>query len=925
MNGVTGYVKKWQFGRNKTKHIKFYTREGLTMTNQVKLLEFVNKVSGTKMGSKKGIKTDDPRFLLLEKVVTEEMAEVALQLEFRTHQTSAQIAERCGKSLEETKKLLWDLAIAGVCFVGKDENADIYYHETWVPGIFEMVVNNKENVKKYPQIGKAFDDYGHLRNPVAAGNFPVGMGVMRVIPIESAIDGNTKSASSEEVGKYLDDAYLISVADCSCRTSREENGEGCGHLKEDMCVQLDHAAEYYIRTGRAREITKEEAKEIIKRAEEDGLMHSIPNTEGDGKTHAICNCCGCSCYALRAASMYQNPDMMRSNYTSSVDKELCTGCGECIEVCPTNALQLGHKLCSKEKIEREIRTEFPQDMEWGPEHWNPDYRENQKVSLEEGSAPCKAACPAHISIPGYIKLAEEGRYKEALEMIKRENPFPAVCGRVCPALCEDACTRNDIDSSVAIDDIKKFIAEQDLNAEHKFVPRIKHDYDKAIAIVGAGPSGLSCAYYLAVEGYKVTVFEKENTLGGMLTLGIPNFRLDKDVINAEIDILKDLGVKFQTGVEIGKDITLPQLRESGFKAFFIAIGAQQGRALGLEGEDAMNIGSGVDFLKQVAQNEYEELSGNVLVIGGGNVAVDVARTAARVGAENVEMFCLEDRQSMPALEEEIHEALEENIALNNSWGPKRFIVENGKVTGVEFRKCLSVKDADGRFNPVYDEKNTKIVTANHVLIAVGQGIDWGHIIKDSKIQLNRNNTIKVDSFTLQSDEEDVFAGGDVVTGPKYAIDAIALGKEGSISIHRFVQRGQSLTLGRNKREYKALDRDNVDYKGFDESPRQHATTSLIKNLKGSFDDPRGVLSETQVKKETSRCLSCGISVVDEFLCVGCGACTLKCKFDAITLDKRHESYGVDFSELKPIIVKTAIKRKVRIAFKKIGKKFTFRA
>ncbi len=895
------------------------------MTKQVKLLEFVNKVSNTKMGSKKGVKDDDPRFLLLEKIVTEEMAEVALALEFRTHQTCAQIAEKCGKPYDLTKKLLWDLADAGVCFIGLNEEDDIYYHETWVPGIFEMVVNHKENVIKYPQIAKAFDDYGHSRNPVAAGNFPVGMGVMRVIPIESAIDGNTRKASSEEVGKYLEEAEYISVSNCSCRTSREENGEGCGHLKEDMCIQLDHAAEYYIRTGRARQIDIEEAKDIIKRAEEDGLMHSIPNTEGDGKTHAICNCCGCSCYALRAASMYQNPDMMRSNYVATVNEEECTGCGECVEVCPVNAINMGHKLCQKEEVVREVRTDFPQDMEWGSEHWNPDYRENSTVSLEEGSAPCKAACPAHISIPGYVRLAEEGKYREALEMIKRENPFPAVCGRVCPALCEDACSRNDIDSAVAIDDIKKFIAEQDLNVEHRFIPRIKHDYDKNIAIVGSGPAGLSCAYYLAVEGYKVTVFEKENTLGGMLTLGIPNFRLDKDVINAEIDVLRELGVEFKTGVEVGKDISLPELRKSGYKAFFIAIGAQQGRALGLENEDAMNIESGVTFLKEVAQENHSDLSGNVVVIGGGNVAIDVARTAVRTGGTNVQMFCLEDRNTMPALEEEIHEALEENIGLNNSWGPTKFLTKDGKVTGVEFHKCLSVKDADGRFNPKYDENQTITVDADHVLIAVGQGIDWGGITEGSNIELNRNNTIKVDSFTLQSTEEDVFAGGDAATGPKYAIDAIALGKEGSISIHRFVSRGQSLTLGRNKREYKALDRENIDYVGFDESPRQHATTSLIENIKGSFDDPRGVLTEEQVKKEAKRCLSCGISVVDAFQCVGCGACTTRCKFGAITLEKSTEAYGVDFSELKPIIVKTALKRKVRIAVKNIGRKFSFRS
>ena len=256
---------------------------------QVKLLEFINMVSGTKMGSKKGIGYDDPRFALLEKIVTEEMAEVALSLRYRDHQT-----------IEEISK-----------------------------GIFEMVVNNVENTRKYPQIAKAFDDYGILRNPIAAGNFPIGKGLMRVIPIQSAVDGNTHTAESEEISTYLENARAYSVSDCSCRTSREEMGEGCGHLKEDMCIQLDDAAEYYIRTGRGREISKEETYDIISRAEEDGLMHQVPNTEGEGHTHAICNCCGCSCYALRAASMYHNPDMIRSNYVSKVDKELCTGCGEC--------------------------------------------------------------------------------------------------------------------------------------------------------------------------------------------------------------------------------------------------------------------------------------------------------------------------------------------------------------------------------------------------------------------------------------------------------------------------------------------------------------------------------------------------------------------------------------------------------------------
>lgn len=886
------------------------------MTEQIKLLEFVNKVSMTKMGSKKGIKEDDPRFKLLEKVVTEEMAEVALALEYRVQLKAEEIAKKCGKPVERTKELLWDLAMAGVATVKKEEDGDTFWYETWVPGIFEMVVNNKENVKKYPQIGKAFDDYGLMRNPVAAGNIPMGHGLMRVIPIETAINGDTRRASYEEVSKYINEARILSVSDCSCRTSREEMNQGCGHLKEDMCIQLGDAAEYYIRTGRGREITKEEAIDIIQRAERDGLMHQIPNTEGEGHTHAICNCCGCSCYAMRAAGMYNNPDMVRSNYVSTINPEKCVGCGECVEVCPTNAIRLGQKLCTINEIQNPVRTEFPSDTEWGSDKWNPDYRINRKESLDSGTAPCKTECPAHISIPGYLKLASQGRYREALEMIKKENPFPAVCGRVCPALCESACTRNNLDCSVAIDDVKKFIAELDLHEESRFIPTIKHNYDKKIAVVGAGPSGLTCAYFLAIEGYKVTVFEKQKELGGMLQYGIPEFRLQKNVIKAEIEILKELGIEFKTGVNVGTDITIAQLREEGFKAFYIAIGAQDGRKINIENSDAENVITGVEFLRQTKEHNEFNL-GKVVVIGGGNVAIDVARTAIRLENTGVSMFCLESRDTMPALQDEVHEALSEGIALHNEYGPKRILVKDGKVVGVEFKKCIQLLDENKRFNPIFDENDCITVEADHVLLSVGQQIQWGNLFDGLDVKLNPNQTISVDPQTLQSSVSDIFAGGDVATGPKYAIHAISHGKEAAISIHRFVNRGQSLVYGRNNKYFVSLDKNNVDYSGYDEVSRERVYTLHLDNLKGNFKDPRGVLTEEQVKKETMRCLSCGISVVDEFMCVGCGACTTRCKFDAIKLDRRYDAVGVDFPDLKPIVLKHVIKRKIRIAAKNI--------
>jgi NADPH-dependent glutamate synthase beta subunit-like oxidoreductase len=890
------------------------------LVNQ-KLLEFANKISRTKIGSKSEIKPEYPEYKILEPVVTEEMAEVGLCLELRKPQSAEEVAVLCGKSVEDTKRLLWDLAIAGVGIIGEKEGVDKFWLEIWVPGHMEMIVNHpdKKSVKNFAQAAEAFEAYGRKKAPLTAGIFSVGTGPMRVIPIETAIEGETRRASYEEISKYLNDNTVFSVSDCSCRTSREAMGEGCGHLKEDMCIQLGHAAEYYIRTGRGRAITRAEAFEIIRKAEENGLMHQIPNTDGPGKTHAICNCCGCSCFATRIAGMFLNNDMVRSNYVSQIDKDKCVACGECAEICPVNALKLGQKLCTKTPIIEEKRVEFPSNTEWGQDKWNEDHRINRENVVETGTSPCKTGCPAHISVQGYIKLASQGKYAEALELIKHENPFPAVCGRVCPRKCESECTRGDIDEPVAVDEIKKFIAEQELNADTRYVPKHRHEYGKKIAIIGAGPAGMSCAFYLAIDGYKVTVFEKQKALGGMLTLGIPSYRLEKEVINAEIDILRELGVEFQTGVEVGTDVSLKDLRGQGYEAFYVAIGAQAGRKLGIEGEDSEGVVAGIDFLREVNLGNDIKLEGNVVVIGGGNVAIDVARTATRVGASKVDMFCLESLKEMPALEEEIEEAVSEDIGINNSWGPKRILEENGRVVGIEFKKCLSVFDKDGRFSPVFDEKETKIVKTNHVLISVGQGIDLGNLLENSKVELNPNKTIKADSFTLQTAEPDVFAGGDAMTGPSFAIDAIAMGKEGAISIHRFVQPGQSLIIGRDRREYHALDKGNLTLESYDRMPRQRTTHVDGKKSKETFKDLRITFTEEQMKKEAERCLGCGATTRDEYMCIGCGACTTRCKFDAITLVRKYDEAGYALEKLKPVILKNMIKRKGRIAVRKASK------
>lgn len=880
------------------------------------------KKPNVRPGGKGSLQWDDPEYVILEAGVTSEMAEVGLCLGSYEKHSAAEVAKKLGKSEDYCHEQLMKLAVYGACFVNRVEGVDLFWTETWIPGTMEMIVNNMDNIEKYPIVAYAMEAYGRVRGPLSSGAFPVGVGLMRVIPIESAIDGESRKAGYEEISKYLNENDLFSVSNCSCRTDREVMGEGCGHLKEDMCIQMGHAAEYYIRTGRGRQITREEAFAILKRAEENGLMHEIPNTDGPGHTHAICNCCGCGCLSMRTATMFKNVDMIRSNYRAVVDREKCVACGRCVENCPVNALKLGQKLCSSTPVVTDITTRItPRDEVWEEDKWNEEYRTNRENVVDSGTAPCKTNCPAHIGVQGYIKLAAQGRYQEALELIRLENPLPAVCGRICNRRCEQACTRGEVDSPVAIDEIKKYVAQLELDPATRKIPEKRHDYsDKKIAVIGSGPAGLSCAYFLALDGYQVTIFEKEEKPGGMLTLGIPGFRLEKAVVEAEIQIIRELGVEFRMGVEVGKDVTLTQLRQEGYRGFYVAIGASGGRKLGILGEEAEGVFTGIDCLKRINRGDVVDLSGNTIVIGGGNVAVDAARAAARLSQGEVRMYCLESREEMPASEEEIQEALEEGIHICNGYGPVRIAESGGKVEGVLFQKCLSVFDEAGRFAPVFDETDTILVPADHVVVTVGQSIQWGDLLEGTKAELRRNNTIVADALTYQTGEVDVFAGGDCYSGPGFAIDAIAAGKQGAISLHRFVQNGQSLVIGRDRRIYKELDKKGAVLEEYDRTPRQRPD-----NLDGvghrSFADGRGVLTEEQIQKETARCLGCGATMVDEYMCVGCGQCTTKCKFDAIHLERVYDGAGVEFTEMKPVVIKQMVKRKGKIAFKKIKKKF----
>ena len=860
------------------------------MAHRPNILKLATKISLESL-TYTGITYNDPEYRILEPIVDDDMCKVMLHMKLDTPRTTEELAKRCKASVEWTREQLDKLNEAGVCRTMEGLNGAKagWYYPIWVPGIMEGILSNNEQCERYPDLGACFEEYTRRRIAMVAPimqNGKQGMMFMRVMPVMSAIENNSKTASYDEVRTLIEKASAISVGPCSCRRSRRLIGEGCGHLEEDMCMYLNDNAINYSRLGSHRLITKEEAYEILKRAEDNGLVHEINQTPGFEDTTAICNCCGCSCYALRIANYFRSAKSIQSNFLAKVDKNKCVACGQCVENCQTNALKLGQK-CST--VDPKISDAYHSDKEipWDSKSYNVNYRTNRTDVMPSGTAPCKAACPAHIPVQGYLKLAGEGRYTEALELIKKENPFPAVCGRICNKPCEAACSRASIDDAVAIDDVKKFIAEKDLDAKTRFVPKLLNQigrkYEEKIAVIGAGPAGLSCAYYLAVKGYPVTVYEKEKELGGMLTLGIPSFRLEKDVIKAEIKVLKDLGVKFKTGVEVGKDITLDKLRKDGFKAIYLAVGASKGAKVGCPGDDMEGVFTGIDFLREVNLGNKPAIGKAVAVIGGGNVAIDVARAAVRLGAKTTIVY-RRDRDAMPAADDEIEEAIEEGVKF-------KFLAAPAEITGEGKAAELKVEIMELKDGKPVGTGEFETMKVSAVISAIGQKIDLEGI---EGINTGAKGTVLVDEYG-RTNVEDVFAGGDLVTGPKFAIDAIAAGKEASISIHRYVHPGQTQDLGRDHRDYKPLDVATlgINAVGFDNAPRQKAAGAPAKEAKKSFNDLRGTLTEEQIKKEAARCLGCGCVVVDEDMCIGCGICTTKCKFDAIHLEKvmDHTSYS----------------------------------
>lgn len=905
-----------------------------------KILKLGKKITDCLPHKLHGLTTDDPEYWGLACVVTDEMADIALKMKVRKHYTFEQLLKmNKGYTSAELQKILDEMSHIGILEYDYgdlyDKNGPIegkrerrYLLPLFVPGSAEFTNMIKEQLDEHPELAMFFERMTFLPlEKVTPMVPPGGAGIgMHVIPVEQAIDAKNTSLDIEHISYWLKkyEGHL-SVGICSCRYGRSKLNEGCGDSCEEWCIGVGDMADYCVETNKGRKITYEEAIQILKNAEANGYVHQITNIDGENKIFAICNCNVNICNALRTSQLFNTPNMSRSAYTAHIDIDKCVACGKCVEYCPSGAVKLGQKLNTKNGPIKYPKHELPDHMPWGKDKWDEDYRDKNRINCyQTGTAPCKVACPAHIAVEGYIKMVKEGRFRDALALIKKDNPFPAICGRVCNKRCEAACTRGKIDEAVAIDDIKKFVAELDLQSNTRYIPDIvipsnMGRWKEKIAIIGAGPAGLSCAYYLATKGYYPVVFEKNEKPGGMLTYGIPSYKLEKDVIDAEIEILKELGVTIKCGVEVGKDVTIASLREEGFKAFYIAIGCQGGKLPGIPGEDAKGTSVAVKFLHDATVDKSTILNGNVVVVGGGNVAIDCARTAKRFKANKVSVFSLEDRNHMPATNQEILETLDEGIEINNGYGPKEIIKdENGCVKQIVFKKCLSVNDpVTHKFNPVYDENDTVTIDATHVIFAIGQTINWGNLLEGTKVTFQHGNYPVADKLTYQTNEPDIFVGGDVYTGPKFAIDAIEAGKCAAESLHRFVQPVTSLTIGRNRRDFIELNKDDLVIDGYDNQGRNEPGMDETIDYRNSFKDAHKTFTKEQAMSEANRCLCCGASIVDENKCIGCGVCTTKCEFDAIHLVRDHPEMStmVKSEDKFKKILPYAIKRGLKIKFK----------
>lgn len=543
-----------------------------------------------------------------------------------------------------------------------------------------------------------------------------------------------------------------------------------------------------------------------------------------------------------------------------VREDQCTGCDQCAEVCPVSVPSEFDEYLSTRKA---IYRAFPQAV---PITFCIDKKDR---------APCTITCPAGINVQGYVQLIDQGKYREAVQLIMERLPLPGVLGRVCPHPCEFQCRRAEVEEAVAIRDLKRFAADQ-VNLDELPLPEIEERPEK-VAVVGSGPAGLTVAYYLRLKGYQVAIFEALPVLGGMLRVGIPDYRLPLEILDREIQNILRLGIETQTGKRLGLDFTLDDLREQGYKAIFIGIGAHRSLKLGIAGEeDFEGAVDAVDFLREVNLGERERPGNRVVVIGGGNVAIDAARAAVRLGCEQVDIVYRRSREEMPAYPEEIEGALAEGVKIHYLTAPIRILGEDGRVAGFEcIRTELGPPDESGRRRPVPVEGSEFVIDCDAVIPAIGQQpeVDWA--IGDTEVEITRRNTLVVNPQTMQTNLPDVFGGGDAVSGPATVIEAVAAGHKAVEAIHRYIN-GEDLDLFAEElaaKEPPGQDWQEIPEDAVPES-RAHLDHRDPQESASSFDEVALGFSEDEAQREASRCINCG-------LCCECMECVTACERNAI--------------------------------------------
>jgi heterodisulfide reductase subunit A2 len=514
----------------------------------------------------------------------------------------------------------------------------------------------------------------------------------------------------------------------------------------------------------------------------------------------------------------------------------CTHCDTCLFVCPQNV-----RFSSVVDVLREMAIQQGYAVGEGSEKW--------------GTAPCKATCPAHISIPGFVGAVAEGRYEEGLKLIKEEMPFPAICGRICPHPCEKECNRGKVDKPVAIEYLKRFLADENISRAASYVPQKKGARKERVAVIGAGPAGLTVAYYLAIEGYALTVFEKLPVAGGMMAVGIPEFRLPRNILQAEIDVIKKLGVEIKLNVEIGKDLNFADLQKN-YHAVFVGVGCHRAMKLGIPGEDALSgVVDGLEFLRKINLGNLPTRKGKLAIIGGGNTAVDCARVAKRLGYESVAMLYRRSREEMPANPWEVDDTIEEEIDIQYLTFPVRILGENGQVSKVEcVRMKLGEPDKSGRRRPIPVEGSEFMVPADTVVTALGQAPDFSCLPPQSKITISNRGLLMADAQTGSTNVSGIFSGGDAVSGPRTVVEAIAFGKEAAKSIDNYL-RGEDVHAGRGQR-WKGI---GYNPKVSETKERETMPRLSLSERKRTFDEVDLGFGDQQARCEAERCFKiCGI-------------------------------------------------------------------